>query len=170
MVKVSLIVARAANDIIGNNGRIPWRIPADLRYFKSLTMGSAVIMGRKTYESIGKPLVGRQNIVVSRNKSLVQKGFLASNSVTDALNMGTEYAKATKSREVFVIGGTQVYTALFANVNTIYCTEIHKDYVGDTKFDLIVSSDWVEVFRRDVSEKNGSIEPAHSYVTYERLK
>ncbi|MBP03135.1 MAG: dihydrofolate reductase [Rhodospirillaceae bacterium] len=166
MVKVSLIVARAANGIIGHNGAIPWYIPEDLKYFKSITLGSPIIMGRKTFESIGKPLNGRKNIIVSGQKSFAHQGLCICNSVAEALMTGAEYARNLKTKEIFVIGGSQIYAAMLPKVNTIYCTEIHKDYEGDTSFDLIEPNGWVEVSRRDVFKNNNL--PAYSFVIYDR--
>ena len=123
---LEMIVARAANGVIGNAGTMPWHIPEDLRHFKTVTMGAAVIMGRKTRESIGRNVPGRTNIVISRNAATHYDGALTVPSLADALKAAQNEAK------VFVIGGGQIYRAALPLAQTCWVTEIAAECAGDT--------------------------------------
>lgn len=134
----SLIVAMSRNRVIGHANDMPWRLPADIAHFKRVTMGHPVIMGRKTYESIGKVLPGRTNIVVTRTPGWSAPGCIAVSS----LDAG--YAAARGADEVFVIGGGQLYGAALPGTDRIYLTEVDADLEGDTRFPEIVGSEWEE--------------------------
>lgn len=153
---VSLVLAVSENGVIGKNNRLPWRLPADMRFFRQLTTGHTVIMGRKTFDSIGKPLKNRRNVVVSRNKELEIEGCEVLHSLGDALK------SAIGEREVFIIGGETIYRkALELNiVDKIYLTKVHDDFEGDTFFNLPGEKDWVTESseRHAADEKN-----AHDY-------
>ncbi len=127
---VSIIVAKSINNVIGINNSIPWHIPADLKMFKRLTNGNTIIMGRKTYESIGKPLPDRFNIVVSSTMSKTESGILVVKNLDQAI------LKAPKDKNVFIVGGQRIYEeALNKNlVDKLYVTEIEKEFDGDTFF------------------------------------
>ena len=131
--------------IIGRDNAIPWYIPEDLQYFKRLTMGHPVIMGRKTYDSIGKPLPGRFNIVITRNSELKIDGCTTVGSLTEAV----EIAKAKDKDEIFVIGGAQIYQKAMAIASRIYLTEVDKIVEGDARFPEITSK-WKKVTRSQV--------------------
>ena len=141
---VALIAAVADNGVIGQGGALPWRIPADLRWFRERTMGHHVVMGRKTWVSIGRPLPGRTNIVVSRTRDLaVPEGV----SVVDGLVTAIERATKAGDDEVFVIGGAELYRAALPLAGRIYLTRVHADVAGDTWFPAIDEAAWVEVAR-----------------------
>jgi dihydrofolate reductase len=133
----SVIVAQSENRTIGINNTLPWHIPADLKRFKSITMGHCIIMGRKTYDSIGKPLPGRTNIVVTRNKSFKIDGCVIVHSLEEAY----EYALKINETESFVIGGAELIKQAISDCDKIYLTIIHSTIEGDTFLDPL-SNDW----------------------------
>jgi dihydrofolate reductase len=144
---ISMIVARSRNHVIGRDNQMPWKISADLQFFKRVTMGHPVIMGRKTWESIGRPLPGRRNIVVSRNPDLQLTGAELAGSLDDALQ------RLSESPRVFVIGGEQLFKQAFDKADRLYITEIEIDIPdGDTFFEVPNESSWKEVERTPGSE------------------
>jgi len=147
--KLTWVVARAENGVIGREGTLPWRQPADLAFFKRVTMGKPVIMGRTTFESIGRLLPGRPNIVVTRTPhSVSAPGALVVGNVDDAISEGVRLADETGTDEVAIIGGGQIYGATRDRVERIYLTVMHADVVGDTRLDLPDLSDgWAEAER-----------------------
>jgi dihydrofolate reductase len=156
---ISMIVARSRNHVIGRDNQMPWKISADLQFFKRITMGHPVIMGRKTWESIGRPLPGRRNIVVSRNVDYKATGGELVGSLDEALKSLSEFER------VFVIGGEQLFTQAFPKADRLYITEIDLDIEGgDTFFEVPNPSDWKEVERTPGSE--GDI--TFSFITLER--
>jgi dihydrofolate reductase len=136
---ISIIVAIAENNVIGDNNQLIWHIPGDLKRFKALTMGHHIIMGRKTWESIGRALPGRISIVISRNPNYLAKGAIVVTSLEDAL------AKAQLDNEVFIIGGAQIYEQALPLANKIYLTQIHKSFEGDVSFPNIDKNLWKQV-------------------------
>lgn len=160
MTLLTLIVARARNGVIGRDNTLPWRLPEDLAHFKRTTMGAPVIMGRKTWESIGRPLPGRRNIVVSRNAGLRLDGAEIASSLEDALRLcvGVE--------QVFLIGGAQLYAEALPGADRLIVTEIDADIDGDAHFPEIDPQRWIATEReRHHSESNGF---DYAFVTYER--
>lgn len=156
---ISMIVARSRNHVIGRDNQMPWKISADLQFFKKVTMGHPVIMGRKTWESIGRPLPGRRNIVVSRNVDLQLTGAEVVNSLDAALTTLNEFPR------VFVIGGEQLFTQAFPKADRLYITEIDMDVEGgDTFFKVPNPEQWIEIERTPASE--GGI--TFSFITLER--
>ncbi|KOO50791.1 type 3 dihydrofolate reductase [Priestia koreensis] len=157
---ISLIAAMDQKRLIGADNDMPWRLPADLAYFKKVTMGHPVVMGRKTFESIGRPLPGRENIVITRNADLHLDGVTIVTSLDELQN-------ASASKELFVIGGGEVYQQTMAIADRLYITHIEETFEGDTHFPEIDVSIWEEVSRtpgiRD--EKNPY---SYSFVVYER--
>ena len=144
---ISMIVARSRNHVIGKDNQMPWKISADLQFFKKVTMGHPVIMGRKTWESIGRPLPGRRNIVVSRNLDLQLTGAEVVHSLDAALKTLGDFSR------VFVIGGEQLFTQAFPQADRLYITEIDIDVEGgDTFFAIPKPSEWKEVERTPASE------------------
>lgn len=137
-MRISLIAAVAANNVIGRAGKLPWHLPDDLKRFKRLTMGKPIIMGRATYESIGRPLPGRQNIVLSRDAGYLAPGCTAVDSVRAALSA------ADGAEEVMVIGGSGVYEQFLPIAERIYLTRILADVEGDTFFPALVDAEWRE--------------------------
>jgi dihydrofolate reductase len=134
----SLIVARAANGVIGKDNGMPWHLPADLAHFKRTTMGRPVIMGRRTWESIGRPLPGRRNVVVTRNA-----GFAAPGAEVVA-SLEAAWRTVADADEVFVIGGGQLYAEALPGADRVYVTEIGETIEGDTRFPDLVPSEWRE--------------------------
>ena len=161
---ISIIAAVSENGVIGVDNKLPWYIPEDLKRFKKLTKGNVVIMGRKTYESIGKPLPDRINIVVSRNKDLKIPGCLVVNSIVQAIK------KAGSDKDIFIIGGGEIYNSGIIYAKRIYLTKVHQEVKGDTKFPEIVEWNeykdmawgWHELERE---EKEG-----FSFITYEYFR
>ena len=156
---ISMIVARSRNHVIGRDNQMPWKISADLQFFKRVTMGHPVVMGRKTWESIGRPLPGRRNIVVSRNAQLQLTGAEVAGSLDEALD------RLSESSRVFVIGGEQLFKQAFGKADRLYITEIEMDVEGgDTFFEVPDQASWKEIERTPGSE--GDI--TFHFVTLER--
>lgn len=146
-MKISLIVAMASNRVIGLDNQMPWHLSADLKRFKKITLGSAIVMGRKTFESIGKPLPGRTNIIISRNPAYKPEGCLVVNDIETALKTACQNAE-----NIFVIGGSELYQALLPIADTLYITQIHKEFQGDTVFPPIDAHHWRETEREDIAD------------------
>jgi dihydrofolate reductase len=161
---VSLIVAASENDVIGKNNTLPWSLPKDLQYFRKVTQGHPVIMGRKTYESIGRPLPNRVNIVLT-SKQLEIKGCTMASSLSQALAMALE----TKPKEVFVIGGKEVFGKALeqSHIDRIYLTRVHAQVEGDVSLPTIDWSQW-----KEVSAERHEADDNHAYpftfLVYER--
>ena len=136
---ISLIAAMDRNRLIGNNNQLPWHLPADFAHFKSVTMGKPIIMGRKTYESIGKPLPGRTNIVLSRNPDLRIEGVICVTSFKDAI------AAVHDAEEIMIIGGSSIYEMLLPKTNRMYLTYVDAEFQGDAWFPRFSESDWQEI-------------------------
>lgn len=162
-VQISLIVAMDENRVIGKNNQIPWHLPADLKRFRKLTMNKHVIMGRKTYESIGKPLLGRHIIVVTRDKKYIAEGCMVVNSINDA------FFEALSVKEIIVAGGSEIYEQSLFRANIIYLTKIHEEFEGDSYFPVLNFKDWnirkMESFSPD--EKNSY---SYTFYTLERMQ
>ncbi|MCX7235785.1 MAG: dihydrofolate reductase [Burkholderiales bacterium] len=155
---ISMIVARSRNHVIGKDNQMPWKISADLQFFKKVTMGYPIIMGRKTWESIGRPLPGRRNVVVSRNTNYSAIGAELVGSLDQALELLKEF------KRVFVIGGQQLFTQAFPQADELFITEIEIQVDGDTYFEIPDPNDWQEAER--ILESEGDIQFA--YVTLRR--
>lgn len=136
---ISLIVAASTNNVIGAKGNLPWRLSADLKRFKALTMGKPIVMGRKTYESIGRPLPGRQNIVVTRNPGFVAEGCDVVSSMDAAIEV------AGDAEEIMVIGGSHIYEAFLPRADRIYLTRVQAELEGDAYLPAIDNDKWHEV-------------------------
>ncbi len=149
---LSLIAAVADNGVIGNAGAIPWRLSTDMRRFKALTLGKPVIMGRKTAESLGTPLVERTNIVVTSTASnpLIDPGFLCVTSVEEALHVADEAMEALGGDEVMIIGGGQIYAATIDRADRLYITHVKATVEGDTFFPAIDDGMWKATEREHV--------------------
>lgn len=158
---IALVAAAARNDVIGSDNHLPWHLPADLKHFKQVTIGKPVIMGRKTFESIGRALPGRANIVITQRPDYTAPGCRVVNTVDQALNA------AGDSDEVMIIGGATLYAACLARATRIYLTRIHHEFPGDARFPALDARQWREVDRRDcpADEKNPY---AHSFIVLER--
>ncbi len=154
---VSLVVARADNGVIGKDNALPWRIPADLKHFKRLTLGKPVVMGRRTFESIGKPLPGRENIVLTRDRGWRAEGVTVAGTLAEALAGRAEAA---------IIGGAQVYADALPLATRVELTEVHATPEGDTLLAPFDPADWRETAREDHAAAGNT--PAYSFVTLER--
>ena len=157
MLDISLIVACSRNKVIGIENRLPWHLSCDLKRFKEFTTGNTIIMGRKTYDSIGKALPNRKNIVISRNPNLKLKDALVVRSIEDALK--------NSEKKVFVIGGEQIYLYAMPYANKILMTLINDDIKGDAFFPSIDESEWIIAEKSDEYEENGL---HYMYLTYLR--
>jgi dihydrofolate reductase len=159
---LSLIVAVSRNGIIGHKGELPWRISDDLKNFKSITMGKPIIMGRRTFDSIGVALDGRQNIVVSRSEKIINDDVEMASSLDKALKI----ASKVNPVEVMIIGGGEIYNLALPKADRIYLTEVHIDVKGDVYFPALNSKHWGEVSRKFFSAEDNT--PAYSFVVLER--
>ena len=139
---ISMIAAVGANGVIGRNNALPWHLPADLAYFKKVTMGHAVVMGRKTFESIGKPLPGRYNIILTRDKSYRSENCIIMHTVEEIL----EYSR---NRDVFIIGGAEVYKSFIDYADKLYITWIDESFDGDAFFPEIDENKWYIISRSE---------------------
>ena len=135
---ISLLLAASENNVIGKNNQLPWHLPNDLKYFKNLTWGLPILMGRKTFDSIGKPLPGRKSIVITRNGSWQHDGV----EVVHSIEAAVAKAEALGAKEIFVIGGAEIFTASLASASRIYLTRIHQEFEGDVFFPPIDRAEW----------------------------
>lgn len=158
-----MIVALAHDRVIGHNNRLIWHMPADLKHFRRLTMGHTLIMGRKTFESVGKPLKGRTTIVVSRQQDYEANGCEVAGGLQEAIGM------ADPGRDVFIAGGGQIYEQAMhmKQVNTIYLTRIHGRFTGDTFFPEIDEAEWTCTSRVDHEPDEANTYP-YSFLVYQR--
>jgi dihydrofolate reductase len=161
--RLAIIAAIAANGVIGAHNRLPWRLPADLRRFRALTTGHAVIMGRRTWQSIGGPLPGRQNIVVTRDASFVAPGAQTARSLDDAI------ALVDMPQPAFVIGGGELYREALPRAQTLHLTEIARDFDGDARFPAFARDAWRETSREPMRASPPD-DFQYAFVTYERKK
>lgn len=163
MIK-AIIAAVAANRIIGKDNDLVWRLPVDLRHFKNTTTGHYIIMGRKSFESIGKPLPNRTSIIITRNQDYKQEGAFVVHSLEAALAK----AENDKQDKVFILGGGQIYRKAISISDYMYITEVHESFEGDTLFPEIDQAIWREVLREDfpADEKNRY---DYSFVEYKRV-
>ncbi len=167
-VPLALIVARAENGVIGLAGGMPWHLPGDLSYFKRTTLGKPVVMGRKTFESLARPLPGRPNLVITRDQSFDAAGIEVFHALETALARATELAVAAGAAEIMIIGGAEIYALALPRAGRIYLTEVHARPEGDTFFPDLAEADWREAAREAVRAEDGT--PSHSYVVLERIR
>lgn len=158
---VTLVVAAADNGVIGRDNRMPWHLPADLAHFKLLTWGKPIVMGRKTFDAIGRPLPGRTNIVVTRDRSWGRPGVLVAHSLDAA------FAAAGDAPEVMVIGGAQLYAECLPLADRVQLTCVHANPEGDTRFPPLDASAWREVARHEHPSDARNPHPL-TFLTYER--
>jgi dihydrofolate reductase len=133
--RIALVVAVGENGVIGRDGQLPWRLPSDLRRFRTLTLGKPVVMGRKTYASIGKPLDGRDNIVLTRQRGFWAAGVHVASSLEEAVALGRKLAAEREVEEIAIIGGEEIFRAALALADRIYLTRVRAAPLGDTRFD-----------------------------------
>ena len=155
--RLSLLVAMAKNRVIGRDNKLPWHLPDDLKHFKFLTMGKTIVMGRKTYESIGKPLPGRVNIIITRQEGYEVPGATVVSSIDDALLMCEKIRSI--NGENFIIGGEELYRQTLKICQRIYITEIQRDFEGDVYFPEVDPNEWEETQRdKHISENDTNLE------------
>ncbi len=158
---LSVIAAMARNRVIGVNNTLPWRLPEDLKHFKALTMGHAIVMGRKTFESIGKPLPGRATVIVTRDPDYRAPGCISAASIDAAIGA------CAGETEIFFVGGAELYAQVLPRADRLYLTEIQADYAGDAWFPIFDRGQWEEAARdRRVSPEG----LAYDFVTYLRSR
>lgn len=169
-MKLAIIVAAAKNGVIGRNNQLPWHLPQDLKYFKAVTLGKPVIMGRKTYESIGKPLPGRTNIVVTRSRDWsAADGVIVTNSFEQALSAAQKVLDDDEFAvgEVMVIGGAEIYRSALQFVDRIYLTRIVAEPEGDAFFEALSEQDWA----LESNTAGDELAPVpHEFLVYARRK
>ncbi len=163
-MRISIIVAASENNVIGINNMLPWRLPTDLKYFKSTTLGKPIVMGRKTFESLGKPLPGRPNIVITRQNDFQPEGAYVVKSVEE----GIEKAKSFGGDELFITGGSQIFEQAWPLVERIYLTRVYAVVHGDAFFPQLDGAEFELVTdeRHEADEKN---QYSFSFQVWERV-
>ena len=163
-MKLSLIAALATNNVIGRNNQVPWHLPTDLRRFKALTMGHHLIMGRRTFESVGRPLPGRVNVIITRNEDWTSEGVTIVHSLEEAVRL----AANAGDEEAFIAGGAQIYELAMHRADRMHLTRVHAEVEGDTwfpEFDDVSEWHLTDAEHFDADEKN---EYPFSFLTYDR--
>ena len=164
---IALIVAAAENGVIGRNGQLPWRMPSDLRTFRRLTMGKPMIMGRKTFQSIGKPLDGRDNIVVTRDSLFAHQGVVVTSSLDAAIAQAQLLAAARGASEIMIIGGADIYAQAAGRADRIYLTRIAAAPDGDATFQTPDPAHWQITQETPIEPDARDVHPA-TLIVYER--
>jgi dihydrofolate reductase len=161
---ISLVVAAATNNAIGKDGKLPWHLPNDMKHFKNITWGMPIVMGRKTFESLGKALPGRKNIVITRQSGWKAEGVIAVKNIEDALFV----VKESDAKEAMVIGGGEIYKTIFPKARRIYMTRVHAEPEADTFFPSLKHEEWHLMSQQDheADEKNAY---NYSFQTWERI-
>src|SRR5690554_8007694 len=168
-MRKALIVAMSKNRVIGRNNHLPWHLPGDLKYFKQATMGRPIIMGRKTWDSIGRPLPGRMNVVISRNPEWsAPVGTVGATSLKEALKKAEAQAELEDREEVMIIGGGQIYVEALPVVDRMYITKVHAEVSGDAFFPEVNWNEWEEIGREDFSASDNNPYD-YSFIVYQRL-
>ena len=162
-MRISLIAALARNRVIGRDNQLPWRLSADLQHFKTLTMGKPLIMGRKTFESIGKPLPGRTNIVLTRDREFLAQGCVVVHDIDQALQVAAEHD------EVMIIGGANLYRQFLPRADRLYLTEVKAEVKGDTWFPDLDIAGWTET-ERDSHQADEKNEYDYDFVILDRKR
>lgn len=162
-----LVVAVAENGVIGLRGKLPWKVKADLRLFRRVTMGKPVVMGRRTYESIGKPLDGRINIVVTRNSDFGEEGVEVAYSLSEAIRLAEAAARRLGAGEICVIGGSEIFLETLPRAERLHLTEVKGSPEGDVYFPPVEEGEWLEVHREALPRADGDTADA-VYVIYDR--
>ena len=166
-IRLSMMVAKASNNVIGRNNKLPWYLPSDLKYFKQVTFGKPVIMGRKTWESLKGPLPGRTNIVITRQQQYLAEGAKVVATVDEAITMAENVAFIEGQEEAVIMGGAEIYALALPQTQRLYLTEVHAEVDGDTFFPEYDTSEWKEIGREDFPAE-GPNPYDYSFVVYER--
>lgn len=164
---IVIVAAVAENNVIGNLGELPWRLHGDLKNFRRITMGKPIIMGRKTFESLGKPLDGRTNIVVSRNLGLEHDNVQVAYNLVEATRLARIDARKRGVEEICVIGGGEIYREMVPRAVRLYITRVHANPQGDTRFPEIDFGQWKETHRENVEREEGDSADA-TFIIYEQ--
>ncbi len=167
-VAICFVVAAGENGVIGNQGRLPWRMPSDLKLFRALTLGKPIIMGRKTFQSIGKPLDGRDNLVVTRDAAFGAEGILVFQSIEQAIQRAKALAAGRGVAEAMVIGGAEIYRAALPYTDRIYLTRVHASPDGDATFADPDPAVWRES-RREPVQKHPGNEHEATLLVFDRI-
>lgn len=166
-MKLALIVAAATNNVIGLNNQLPWHLPQDLKYFKAKTLGKPIVMGRKTYESIGRPLPGRTNIVITRQQGWrADPDVLIAHNIDQALELARDLVGAESDAEVMVIGGAEIYRNCLPQADRVYLTRIEKDVEGDAYFPSLPEGEWQQ------TSSSAGVDDApvrHQFLVFDRV-
>ena len=168
-MKLALIWAMSRNRVIGRNNALPWHLSEDLRYFKRVTMGKPIIMGRKTWESIGRPLPGRTNIVITRDQNFQAPGVRVVHSLDDALRLAEHIGVIEGAEEAVVIGGAEIYALALPKAERLYLTQVHAEVDGDAWFPEFDLSQWQELAREDFPAADPNPYP-YSFVVLEKSR
>lgn len=168
-IRLTFVVAAARNGVIGAGNVTPWRLPSDLRRFRELTWGKPLIMGRRTFESIGRPLAGRETIVLTRDPAFFAPGAHVAHSPEKALRDAERLAEAMAAQEIAVAGGAQIYAALLTRADVIHLTEVALAPAGDTAFPPLAPEEWREI-ARTTPPRAQEDEADFSFVTLERVR
>lgn len=163
-MKLSIIVAVSENNVIGIDNQLPWHLPADLKYFKNLTTGHTILMGRKTFESIGRPLPNRENIVITRDEQFQHEGIVVKHSIEEAI----QYCRQ-KSDEVFIIGGDTIYQQTISWVNRIYFTRVHVLIENGTAFFPELNMEEWKMVQSDYYLKDEKNQYDYTFEVYDRM-
>ena len=166
-IRLSMMVAKASNNVIGRDNKLPWYLPNDLKYFKQVTFGKPVIMGRKTWESLKGPLPGRTNIVITRQPDYLADGAKVVASLDDAVAMAENVAFIEGQEEAVIMGGAEIYSLALPQADRLYLTEVHANVEGDTFFPEYDASEWQQIAREDFAAE-GPNPYDYSFVVYER--
>jgi len=161
-IPLALIVAQSLNRVIGVNNELPWRLPEDLKYFKATTMGKPIIMGRKTYDSIGRPLPGRTNIVVTRQADWCAEGVKVAGTLEEAVALASE----EEPQEIMVIGGAQIYELMLPEADRVYLTQVYAEIEGDAWFPALPAAQWQQISSQQPEAMN---DPAYAFLCFERI-
>lgn len=162
-----MIAAVAKNNAIGINNAMPWHLPEDLKRFKAVTIGKPIIMGRKTFESLGKLLPERENIVITRDKELCYDGVHIVNSINSALSLAEDLGSVDGVNEFFIIGGAEIYRQALPQAERLYLTRVNQTFEGDSFFPEINESEWLEISREDHYAKDNQ-NLSYSYLVLDR--
>ena len=164
-MKIAMIAAVAENNAIGINNKLPWYLPGDLRYFKAATMGKPIVMGRKTFESLRKPLPGRTNIVMTRDASWSHEGVKVVGNLEEAVEVAENVALIDGASELMIIGGEQIYRQALPKADRLYLTRVGQSFEGDAFFPTLEDDQWQEIAREDHESDDGL---KYSYLVLDR--
>ncbi len=168
-VPLVLVAAVARNGVIGAKGRLPWRLSSDLKRFKALTWGKPLVIGRKTFELIGRALPGRETIVVSRDRSFAASGVFLAHALDVGLDLAAEHAHAMGADEIIIGGGGEIYAQTIARASRLFITEVGLDAEGEARFPPIDPHEWREI-RRETGERGPRDDAGYAFVSYERRR